>query len=652
MPNPLCHSTTVIYGGLEFRNVLTDSMDTETVYDATGVDPIGHRIRMTFLADMYPIGEQADYVHGHTWSADTDALSPGLRDAIEWFLRPRQELTIKFGDAILYDVRPGGVADCSEPDPVSAVGGNWKNFDIANGPRTTCSVMSIQGARAARCRLTVEFTIQLNCGPQEQVGHVLNVRWRVHDDIDCRTWLTRRTYEGVIRFRARILEEDGANPFDVARNRAFPPLLRGFRREQIAYHENPNALEISFIVIDQETYAAAPSPAIHWDGTYTVTMAQAAVTSTQNLTFTLRGDPTIQKTDLLTLAMFIIDSKLQFRINRDVSDRAPNFLLQSCMFQERLSENEINVSATLWSANAVDDENSTTGRFLVNLSQSPQPGALLNSKFTLGQELHDWVSNESAIPAPYKKQYDRQVNTLPQRWPQEVSFLLANLQTPCCPQALTNKEAMTGAGAPITPNYSDNSRQYPKEYALSKTLYSSSHTKASYEYYRMSSDLIGDTGWRGFPLGKQCASSSSNPTSTVAFAHIHCPVQIRKVTINAMRVNAWPEIPKPVHWEDDSVSPPIKHVLKEYTIEPLPVQLSADGRDSMHEVIATYWYYLDRPYEVGSAYKMPVGRVPYISKAKLATVNQTNEVGNVCADKRAMDQSFFIDPKELLATVQ
>jgi hypothetical protein len=647
MPDPLCHSTTVIYNGLEFRNVLTDSMDTETIYDATGVDPIGQRVRMTFMADVYPIGEQADYVHGHTWSAATNELSPGLRSAIETFLQPRQELTIKFGDAVLYSIRPGGVADCAEPDPVAPVGGNWNNYDIANGPRTTCSVLSVQGSRAARCRMTVEFTTQSKCGSDQ--GHVLNIRWRIHDDIDCRTWLTRRTYEGIIRFRSRMTNEDGVNPFDIARARAFPPLLRGFRREQVAYHENPNALEISFIVIDQETYAAAPSPAIHWDGTYTVTMAQAAVTSTQNLTFTLRGDPTIKKTDLLTLAMFIIDSKLQFRINRGVADKAPNFLLQSCMFQERLAENEISVSATLWSANAMDDENSTTGRFLINLSQSPDPGVALNSKFTLGQELDSWVSDQTSAPAAYKKKYDRTANTLPQQWPQEVSFLLANLQNPCCPEVLSSTAVTTSPGAAIVPAFLSNSRQYPKTYPLDKTLYSESHTKASYEYYRMSSDLISDTGWRGFPLGKQCSTSSSE--ATVAFAHLHCPVQIRKVTINAMRVNAWPEIPKPVHWSDTSCDPPIKHVLKEYTIEPMPVQLSADGRDSMHEVIATYWYYLDRPYQVGSAYKMPVGRLPYVSKAKLASVNAQTEVGALNADKRAMDQMFFIDPKELLATV-
>jgi hypothetical protein len=126
-------------------------------------------------------------------------------------------------------------------------------------------------------------------------------------------------------------------------------------------------------------------------------------------------------------------------------------------------------------------------------------------------------------------------------------------------------------------------------------------------------------------------------------------VQIRKITINAMRINAWPELPKPIHWIDRRANPPVTHVLKEYTIEPLPVQTSADGADTIHEVNATYYYYLDRPYQVCSAYKMPVGRLPYVDKAKLAARTSHTE-GSVSGDKRAIDQMFFVDPKELLET--
>lgn len=651
MADPLCHGTTVIYNEHEIRNVLTESMDTTTVYDSTGVDPIGLRTKMTFIGEIHALGAgqtMDDNLHGFTWSPPTDTIAPGLYNIIQQFLRPRQELYINVGQDQLFYIRPGAVANCKEPAPVAPVGGNWDNYDIANGPHTTCQVIAVKGSRSAKCRFSVEFTTQLQCSQYQDQGYVLNIRWRVHDDIDCRTWLTRRTYEGAIRFRARFTDVDGVNPHDVARVRAFPPLLRGFRRETVAYHEEPNALEISFIVIDQETYSAAPSPATFWDGTYTVTMAQGAVTNTQNLSFTLKGDPIIKKTDLFTLAMYIIDSKLQMRINRAPGEAAPNFLLMSAMFQERLPENEINVSVTTWSASSTPDENATGERFLANMSQSENPSSLLGKQFTLGQELPKEVSAYPSIPTGYYKYHDPKIATVPIRWPQAVSFLLCNLQNPCCPESLTSRPVGTKAGYPIIGNYGGVSRQEPITYSLAKTLYSASHTKSSYEYYKMSSDLVTDTGWRAFPLGTQCSSSSD--AATVAFAHLHCPVQVRKITINAMRINAWPELPKPIHWEDDTVSPAVKHILRDYTIEPMPVQLSADGCDSLHEVVATYYYYLDRPYQVTSAYKMPVGRLPYVSKAKLAATNPKTEQGDD-ANKQAIDQMYFIHPKELLATV-
>jgi hypothetical protein len=224
------------------------------------------------------------------------------------------------------------------------------------------------------------------------------------------------------------------------------------------------------------------------------------------------------------------------------------------------------------------------------------------------------------VLSPDPKLYDPEVTTCPLVFSAGVSVLLAALQTPCCVRSLSQKRDQVIGEIVKNESYYPVPQNLPITYNHAKTLYSESHSKASYEHYRMSSDLITDTGWRAFPLGKQCASGSSQSgQDTVAFSHMHCPVQIRKVTIEAMRINAWPEIIEPVHWQDEKVNPPIKHILKHYTIEPLPVQLSADGCDTIHEVVATYWYYLNRPYEIGSQHKMPVGRLPYVSKARLAT---------------------------------
>jgi hypothetical protein len=631
MPDPLCHGTSVYYGGVEIRNVLTDSIDSTTVYDSTGVDPIGVKTTMTFTGEVY--GTPGDYSHGHTWTSATGGdLAPGLQDTISKFLRPRQVLTVLFGDETLFYVRPAASAGpaCDEPAFGGIVIDKLKE-DISNGPRTTCQVLAIKGSRSAKCRFTVEFTVPLPCG---DVGYnILNIRWRVSDDIECRTWLTTRTYEGMIRFRNRDVSQ---NPHALARAHFFPPLLRGFRRERIAYHEEPDALSISFMVVDQELHAAAPSPATFWDGTYTIAMSKHATMNTQDLTFTLKGDKTLPKGYLMTLAMYIIDSKMTFRLNRIAGDPAPNMTLLSAMFQERLSANEITVSLQMLSTGP--------NPFLTNLSQGPSnvPPGTIGETFgrPLPQSVSSWPAN------PRYKYYDPEVTTIPSAYSAGVSVLLCQLQNPCC-----TEEISEGPPSVTTPPIQNPSAATPPAvqvmaYSVDKTLYDPIQTKASYEYYRMASDLVSDTGWRAFPLGTQCSGSVDQPT--VAFAHLHCPVQIRKITINALRINAWPELPKPVHWIDYGANPPVKHVLKEYAIEPLPVQTSADGADTIHEVNATYYYYLDRPYQVCSAYKMPVGRLPYVDKAKLAA--RTSHSAGIDGDKRAIDQMFFVEPKDLLET--
>lgn len=638
MPDPLCHGTTVYYNGITIRNVITESLASETVYDRANVDPIGVKTQMTFTAEIYGAdsgSSGSNAHHGLTWtSASKTDLAVGLRDVINKFLQPRKALIITMGSSILFDITASQVAPCDTPQ-VPLEGSKAKNQDIANGPRTTAQVLGVMGDRSAKCRFTIEFTLPLDCGTLPNTADILNVRWRVNDDIECQTWMTRRTYEGAIRFRTRFTNPaaPARTPHYLARTWCLPPLIRGFRRESISYHEDPNALEISFVIIDQEIYASAPSPATFWDGTYTMTLGKNSAFCTQDLSFVLKGDRWIDKSYLMQLAMYIIDTKMAFRINRHPYEKIQNRLLVSAMFQERLSANEIRVSVQMWS--------SGSDAVYLAISQTPHTDASGNpigNTFTsdLPITVSDYTDN------PRQKPYDPEITTVPEEFSAGVSLLLAALQTPCCPLDMHGNIHSASVNAyDEVPESVD--RYEPMIYDRTQQLYTDTQSKASYAYYRMQSDLITDTGWRAFPLGRQCTTPSS--TATVAFAHLHCPVQIRKITINAQRINAWPELPKLVHWKDAKSG--ILHVLKSYAIEPLPVQLSADGCDSIHEVLATYYYYLDRPYEVCSQYKMPVGRLPFISKEQLAiTAAAGHDDPGIVADKRGIDQSFFLEPKD------
>jgi hypothetical protein len=500
MPDPLCHATNVYYNGLIIRNVITESLTSDTVYDRAGVDPIGVKTRMVFTAEIYGAdadSSESNAYHGLTWtSADKTDLAVGLRKIIDKFLQPRKALVVSMGSSILFDITASQVASCDSPQ-IPLDGSKAKNQDISNGPRTTAQVLGVMGDRSAKCRFTIEFTLPLDCGSYPNNADILNVRWRVNDDIECQTWLTRRTYEGVIRFRTRFVNpaESSRTPHHIARMWCLPPLLKGFRRESISYHEDSNALEISFVIVDQELYSSAPSPATFWDGTYTMTLGKNSAFCTQDLSFVLKGDKLVHKAYLMQLAMYIIDAKMAFRINRAPGEAAPNRLLVSAMFQERLSANEIRVSVQTWSS----------GKDAVYLALSQTPHKDFNGNNIANTFAYDLPPSVSNYPGnPRQKAHDAEITTVPSSFSAGVSLLLAALQTPCCPLAM--QDTLTSASGSVSYETGISSPPNPPPMVFNRTkqLYDEKQNKASYAYYRMESDLITDTGWRAFPLGKQC----------------------------------------------------------------------------------------------------------------------------------------------------
>lgn len=632
-------ATNVTYNSITIRNVLTESVDMTTVYDSTNVDPVGIYHTVTFTGELHT-SELDEELHGHrvAWSGVGIGLAPGLHDMVRNFLRPRQEFQMKINDELLFDIFPDAAAACGEASGRRLDGGDTplgtiKKYDIANGPRTKCQVLAIKGAYSAKCRFTVEFTTPMQCGDDGTViKDILNVRWTVADDIDCKAWLTRRMYQGRIRFRSR---STAINPHGLARVYAFPPLLHGFRRENISYHEDPNALELTFQIVDQEVWANAPSPATHWEGTYTMSFPQYGVACEQELSLVLRCDQNqgVTKRHLVTLAMYIMEAKLHWEWLR--TNAPGTIFLQSSMLQENLAENEIRFSARTISHKA--------DAWVANLR------AFGTGTFEFGQPLPTSVSKwtRDGILNPRDKYYDRGRQTTPTELSAAGSSLLAALQNPCCTKDLAQDPVFVEA-AQIAVRDPEPKSDTTTVSPYTTARYSESHNKAAYQFYRMSSTLDTNTGWLAFPLGKQCTTSSS--AATVAFAHLHCPVQVRKVTIHATRINAWPELIKPVHWKDPNTN--ITHVLARYTIDPSPVQLSADGRDAMHEVAATYWYYLDRPYEADSHDKIPVGRLPYVTKTSLNLGVYGGDPGDhPDPDGSAIDQQFMVNPADLLAAV-
>jgi len=586
--------TNIIYNDIPLQDVLTESIDNQIVRDSTGTDPIGIRTTITVVAMAhvsYPV------VHGIRveWKS-SKSISPGLRVIIDKLMVPRKTFVMSIGGQNLYYIMPSGTEPgyCN-PNPIA--NDYWK-MDIENGPWSSIQVLAVRGKTTAKCRFTFTFVTPI-CGNPQNLNDVLNLRYWIADDIDCSTWLTTRRYQGVFRVRSR---NGVINPHMLARQITLPPIQTGFRRASIQWSESPNPLEFGFSIVDVEQWAQAPSPATDWDGTYSITIPQGEVCAEAELTFRLRGDKFVDKRHLFKLAQRIIDCKLHYQEIIKKGPDATNCLLMNQIWHEDLKANEIGVTLRI----------KYVGSEWIN-QNLPERDTKLGPSFDLGLPLSSEVSNYEDNPR--KKLYDKEISTYPPGGLPTATIyglFVCALQTDCCPQTLSQIQIKQGAPVSFQSEfYAPQEGTRTAQLGTQKTRLTEDHIRAPYLWYKITNRYYEDTGWRGFPKGKQCESSSND--ATLAFSHLHCPVSMREVTISACRVDEWPSLPKKVHWKDRVTD--INFVLRHAKTNPSAVQLTADGKHEMREVSAVYWYYMSRPFKDNEA--MLVGTPPFLSDPAL-----------------------------------
>jgi len=641
----LCE-TRIEYNGVTLRGVLTEDISFDPVYDGTGTDLIGLHTKITctaYVHSVFPVTHGVNAV----WQTGASRWPDAIRLLFRQLSFPRRHFHMTINGATLFDILPVAVeaptpiledgeivvipVDGSPPitKPITIDTGKSSpcnpttprtttlDYDIAHGPKCNYQILGIKGGTTARARFTFEFTTPL-CENPEKIQDFLHLRWWIADDVDGKTWQTTRTYQGTFRVKGMNVDSHA-----LARQITLPPIQPGFRRSRINWSESPDHLTLNFTITDVEQYAQAPAPATHWEGTYSISVPQGDITSEAELRFRLWSDNRTDKTFLFQLAQYIIDAKLHYHdITRDEKG-APNMLVMAQVWEERLEANEISCYVKIKHMGSKDGD-AIVSHFIQNV----QP---IGNKFELGRPLPESVSDFDLNPR--KRKYDPyQVYTAPGGLPTAglAGIFVCALQTPCCPQTLSNKPVQEQQDITYEEGpYLGDTRPpaEPSEDADSdRRRYSDSHREYPYLWYRMTNHYHRDSGWRAFPIGRQCTATSTN---TVAFSQLHCAVAIREIRLEAARMNKTPEVPDfRDSWVDDQTG--IRYVLKDVVYEPMPPQLTADAKHEIREVYARYFYYMSRPPTAAEAWL--AGRVPYIAAGSKPLPDEpADEPGNLVA---------------------
>lgn len=630
--------TKIVYNGITLSSVLTESISYDPVYDQTGCDLIGMRCQVVVTAYAHASTKSpTDHGVNAVWASGVSPWPPALTEMFRKLSMPRRRFTMTVNTFTMFDILPtavegrivvqegeeGGQMVVLLPgqDPVTidledgedqtvacnpTPTGTGLNQDIAHGPKCSYRVMGIKGGDTAKCQFTFEFTTPL-CEDPSKIKDFLHLRYWIVDDIDCQAWLTTRTYQGTFRVKGMQVDSHA-----LARQITLPPLQPGFRRSRINWSESPDHLTMNFTITDVEQYAMAPAPATHWEGTYSVSVPQGDITAVSELRFRLWSHSGIDKRDLFNLAQQILNVKLNYL---ELLENLGSFCVLAQVWEESLAANEVSVYVKIRHMGTTE-QGASRDRFNANVQA-------LGDKFLLGAPLDKEVSNKDNNPA--KREYDRRTAYIPEDGTPPAGLagtFICALQTPCCPQVLkqdketTNQEPDYPPQVPLKPKDEPPYVERVEYDGIVPNRYTDEHMEFAYLWYRMTNHYHKDTGWRGFPTGRQCSVSSGS----FAFSQIHCPIAVREIRIEAARLNKAPAIPDlRDSWIDSETG--IRYVLKDVVIDPQPVQLTADARHDIRETYARYFYYMSRPPLATENWL--AGRVPYVAAGTKPLTTET-----------------------------
>ncbi len=509
--------TQVTYNDVVIQNVLTQSVDQQPIYDTAGnVDQIYVRTLVT-IKFLFHANDGSGLGVGVG-----NNLALGTARKLEMLNTNRRRFTMTIGGNTLFDVVPGAIG---ENERVL----QGQITDVNHGPRPSVKVEEIIGTQVVRGTFTVELAVP-SCGTP---AGVVNLRWWTIDDVD-ENWYTVRTISGRIRVANKNI-----SPHSV-RGLIFPPLQDGFRRESMAFTEDPNGLELEFSIKDKEVYRSVPFPASTASGSHRMSSQVPGATIVESeCTVKLTGAHDVPQTALIQLGVKIIDNKLQLKNQGVGSSGAAKAWLLFYAIDAALFDNVVTVMARIKHTGQGEDG----FEFLPQVTK--QFGKSLPADIAVGGVTYDSLKSR-LLPGP----------TAPLS-----SIIESVLQTPCDPAEMPQATFITSAGD-STPEKSEESGDYPDtEGDLPKeedktTDYADEHLRAPYLSYRVISQIKTHHGRAAMEIA---AASTASETDDVLPVDLTQGRTYRYITVRATRINTPPDMFDPIDTFVDSENR--KHTL-------------------------------------------------------------------------------------------
>lgn len=548
-------STIVIYNGVTLTNVLTRRFLQTLVYDESNTDPYYHKFTITVQGYVHTIDSTTVNISTNKTTANGGTVASNEITLRQKLLEARKDFEMTIGGEKLLKVSHGGTTAGAQQD-------------ANNGPKPiSVEVTKFLGSTSAGGLMQVTFEIELcvvDCSQDNNQTGVLSNRWSASDAID-NNFYTTRTITGRLR-----VKHMGVNP-QLFRNLVIPHLQRGFKRESITCTTSVDGLTMEYTVIDVEKFAASPSPATEWSGTYTLSTSDG-INNHGEVAIMMSGPRNADKVHMLEACALIIQSKLF--VGRD------HVYIETAQIVDHLHENVIEIRVQTL-------DNPGTNQPLI--------------KYALGTVRLGKPLTSADIPG-----YDQTKWPVPKRYGTTTltNAFVCYLQSPCDDQHVLSTGIGGGAGGDVPPLDDTNVYTYEGVLATDSEVegnYSASQAANVYTHYSIDSDYITDPGALQLPI----AASSVATIETAKFISLHSATTRKIVRISAERLGDWPQIP-----------PANTFAIGTLRAIPLKIshrgrapRLSADRKTQIFSIDLVYEYAFNRAPLPGEALSM--GSLPW-----------------------------------------
>jgi len=529
--------TTLIYNGVELRNVVTREFVQDPVRDDSNTDTIHHRFRIQVETILNPsLLALANPRLGFLLPGGGVPTAAAAMQAIHRLLsQDRGELLYSFSGLPVLHVTPA----------LSGAG----NADANNGPR----VFAVSMTHVSPETINILFGVECAMVVCEQSGThpVLNNRWSSSDDVD-ENFKTTRNWRGKLRLRTAAVSAH------VYRGIVVPPLPKGWRRKSMHFTAEPNALELSYAVTDEEiTGQPAPSPATSMTCTHTKSLKTAGAIIEGHLSIRLDGPRGANKKVMMERCWQIALAKLNFAAGTSTN------IVQSLDIVDHIgpSVNSVELNCSVLEAEALTDV-----------------GALNTKDF--------------GKPYVWPPVYD--LNTAQSLGPygtaSAVGLLACYLQSPCASvhdypsqtQLTTDRAKKTLGEEPETQTtYTEG----PAADQVPPVQYSTFHQQAIYTFLRIESHMVRHENRVHLPIAKQSPATGD----TAVGIRLAPATAQRVIKVAAERVGAHVQLYEPKDFSAGGFG----HKLLSANFNQRPKQISGDGHDR-YSADAEYIYSLNR----------------------------------------------------------